>query len=369
MGNCKSSPATTNSQTLSKKSDNLRIGRLEKRNDNYSTAALFRSLFTISRPILQRLISKQLIEEVGVLKNEVKVESFDENCELPILPLVIDFENIQVVDAKSLRQDMTDMPDFAWPLRDEAPELIRKLDTQDFEHKKVEGLLVLDIIGFQGKFSFEKGHEIVVPIEGPLGLTANLEIGTSKEMPEAWVQIDVPKLRIWYVCHTQMLFLAFMGRPDLKPCLHVNADFGKGDMMNTTITDKGSLDEMVERILTGFGPKEYTRVGSSEISTVGDKIGQLIVRALARFQNVGNGKPIEVELGPTIEESIKAALYTKHRPITEIKADIERLQEELALAEKYKSSVEKDQEEKKDDMAEDLTTPQTGIICGVSSCI
>ena len=309
--------------------------------NNASTAALFRSIFSIARPILRKIISKTLIEDVGVLKDEVRVKAFEKNSELPILPLFADFENVEVVDAQSLENDMTNMPAFGWPLKDKASELIRKLNDESFQKEDQEGMLVMDVINFKFKLEFEQGYEIIFPVEGPLGVKCQLEIGTSKDMPRAWLELEVPRLRIWYVCHTQTIYLAFMGRPDLIPHIHVNADFGRGDIFNVSIKEEGPLDDVVERILSGFGPHEYLKStqnnNNKRVSCMGDKVGQLIVKALSKFQNIGNGNPIEIKLKETILETIDTIVFFhENRSISHIDARIEKLEKELELERKAK---------------------------------
>jgi hypothetical protein len=356
MGNCKSTTAAAPQQ---KRVEVDVTTNANNNSNNHSTAALFRSLFTISNPVLRKVISKQLIEQVGVLKEETKVTAYTADAELPILPLEIDFENIHIIDSESLEKDMKLMPDFEWPLKEKVSLLIKNME--NFSKERQEGLLCLDIDNFQAKISFEKGYKITLPVEGPFGKSGELEIGTSPDMPQAWIGVQVPKVRIWFVTHTSTLYLAFLGRPDLKPHVHINADFGRGNFLNSTITEDGSLDDVVERILSGFGPQEYTKA-NSKTSKAGNMIGDLIVSAMGRFGQVGNGRPIIVELKDQIQASLDAALHIqKYRPVAEIKASMALLEQELEASKRHY------QEEKGEDddkvLAQPKDPPPTGYFC------
>jgi hypothetical protein len=331
MGNsCPSSTiAETNNPSLASTADED-----GKTLENNSTSALFQSLFVIVQPMLRRVISQILMDDVGLLKDEAPMEKYNHEQpdeSLPIQPLSVQFQHVCVLDPKSLQQDMEAMPDFEWPERDNATVLMKQ------HAQGVGGMLVLDLIDFDAKIQFSKGIETVFPVKGPMGIMGNLEIGSGGDIADAWVQLQVPKLRVWFVHEKQMIFAAFLGRPNLIPHLHVNADFGR-DFCNVNVTEDGSLDDVVERILSGFGPnnnsnnnnpqEENSTNPKQDTSFVGNTLGALIVHAMSGLQKLGNGRPIEVSLKETDQESVDIA----HRPVDVIKADIERLEKELELS-------------------------------------
>ena len=341
MGTCRSKPATASSGASawskssaksSKKSGRqpyhgLRLSRsnAEATASSASTSALVHSFFAIAQPIIRRVISKKLIEKVGVLRDEVPVETYDEDQPdntLPIKPITINFEDVHVIDPDTLQADMEAMPDFAWPER----EKYRELMSHCSEGGSVD-MVVLDLIDFDGELRMDKGVEVAVPVKGPFGTQMELEIGYGDDIEEGWVRIRVPKLRIWYVNETKKLYIAFMDRPDLIPCLNVNVDRGKGDFLSVNFTEEGGLDDVVEEVLSGFGPNLRQKRDASG-SFVGTKVGGLIVSALSKFKDMGNGKPLEVTMEQAIMKSINKAMG-KTRPPEVIKADIKRLENEL----------------------------------------
>ena len=340
MGICRSKPAAEASGASAWSKSSAKIGkkrekqshqglRLHRSNTDAtastaSTSALVHSFFAIAQPIIRRVISKKLIERVGLLRDEIPVEKYDEDQPdhtLPIKPLAIQFEDVHVIDPDSLQADMEAMPDFEWPER----ENYRELMTHCTEGGSVD-MVVLDLIDFDGELRMDRGVEVVVPVKGPFGTQMELEIGYGNDIEEGWVRIRVPKLRIWYVNGSKKLYIAFMDRPDLIPCLNVNVDRGKGDFLSVNFTEEGGLDDVVEEVLSGFGPNLRKRDSSG--SYVGTKVGSLIVSALSKFKNIGNGKPLEVTLEQAIMKSINKAMG-KSRPPEVIKADIKRLENEL----------------------------------------
>ena len=317
-------------------------------------------------PLSVEWLAKRLIEDVGILRDEIPVEAYYEDQPdntLPLKPLSIEFEDVHVIDPATLAADMEAMPDFAWPERERYEQLM----THCTEGGSVD-MVVLDLMDFDGELRFDKGVEVAVPVKGPFGTQMELEIGYGGTIEEAWVRIRVPQLRIWYVNETKKMYVAFMARPDLIPCLNVNVDRGKGDFLSVNFTEEGGLDDVVEKILSGFGPN-LKQKSDEKSSFVGDKVGQLIVQALSKFKNMGNGRPLEVTLEEAIQKSINKAMG-KPRPADTIRADIERLEVELERSEReYKpNSKWKDrlhlhhgnttnQDENRDD--------DTGIFCGM----
>ena len=214
---------------------------------------------------------------------------------------------------------------------------------------KGQGMVVLDILGAGMQVRFGSGIELTVPIEGPLGITADLEIGSGGSIREAWIQLEIPRLRVWFVTDTRRLYLAFLERPRLVPNLHINVDRGKGDFLDMEFKGGGGLDDTIETVLCGFGPsssvtmaganeknkkkgnprKASTRQGRSRStekqSWVANALGRRISEILGAFAGVGNNRPLEIDLNETIQESIDVALG-KPRPVKQIIADMELLQ-------------------------------------------
>ena len=343
MGTCRSKPAASSGSAWSKSSAKSSKGKKKASKDHHglrlhrsstgtaasaaSTSALVHSFFAIAQPIIRRVISKKLVEQVGVLRNEIPVETFDEDQPdntLPIKPITINFEDVHVIDPDALQADMEAMPDFGWPER----EKYRELMTHCSEGGSVD-MVVLDLIDFDGELRMDRGVEVAVPVKGPFGTQMELEIGYGDDIEEGWVRIRVPKLRIWYVNQTKKLYIAFMDRPDLIPCLNVNVDRGKGDFLSVNFMEEGALDDVVEEVLSGFGPN--LKKPDSSSSFVGTKVGSLIVGALSKFKSIGNGKPLEVTMEQAILKSIDKAMG-KSRPPEVIKADIKRLENELEVS-------------------------------------
>ena len=341
MGTCRSKPAASSGSALSKSS--AKSSKKKASKDHHalrlhrsstgaaasaaSTSALVHSFFAIAQPIIRRVLSKKLVEQVGVLRDEIPVEAFDEDQPdntLPIKPITINFEDVHVIDPDALQADMEAMPDFGWPER----EKYRELMTHCSEGGSVD-MVVLDLIDFDGELRMGRGVEVAVPVKGPFGTQMELEIGYGEDIEEGWVRIRVPKLRIWYVNQTKKLYIAFMDRPDLIPCLNVNVDRGKGDFLSVNFMEEGALDDVVEEVLSGFWPN--LKKPDSSSSFVGTKVGSLIVGALSKFKSIGNGRPLEVTMEQAILKSIDKAMG-KSRPPEVIKADIKRLENELEVS-------------------------------------
>lgn len=388
MGNCRSKSTSSSSAPAGKSSKHHRHLPLHRTatdtttassvSSNASTSALVHSFFAIAQPIIRRVISKRLIEDVGVLRDEIPVETYDEDQPddtLPIKPIFVEFEDVHVVDPATLRADMEAMPDFEWP----EPERYEQLMTHCTEGGSVD-MVVLDLMEFDGELRFDKGVEIAVPVKGPFGTQMELEIGYEGygegKIEEAWVRIRVPQLRIWYVNETKKMYVAFMARPDLVPMMNVNVDRGKGDFLSVNFTEEGGLDDVVEKILSGFGPN-LKQKPDEKTSFVGNRVGELVVQAMSKFKNMGNGRPLEVTLEEAIRKSINKAMG-KPRPADTIKADIKRLEAELERSEReyqpkskwkdrlhlHHHSNNTDQEENRDDDVGNFCGMHTMWCCG-----
>jgi len=347
MGNCNSEPAVIDKKAVHQYPSKTTGGKTNQRikqnaaSSQTSTSAFFKSIFSVAEPIVRRVVSQILIDEHGVLKDEARIPAYKHDQPddtLPIHPLELDFKDLRIIDQQTLALEEEQYPSFEWPTRD-----VDADDDGALKDGNPSDMLVLDLIDLSYKMRFQEGIEIIVPFEGPLGIAGNLEVGSGKSMKDAWLQLKVPKLRIWYSKTRMVLYIAFWDRPDMIPHLHVNADFGGGDRTNMNFTEKGSLDDVVEKILSGFSPKDLSKKKNDEIQTgssdssntkrekesfMGNRIGAALIKALSRFQNVGNGRPFELDLKDSIQPSIDN-LLKKPRTQEAIKADIKALEMEL----------------------------------------
>jgi len=330
MGTCTSK---TNSKT---KKEHVIINPPNfKQNDHSksSTSALFQSVFKIASPFVRRIISKILLDDYEILRNEKPVGKYkpgqpDET--LPIHPIGFNFKDIVIVDPECIRKEKKQFPDFEWP----------KHNLNDASND----MIVLDLIDFDCSIRLAQGIEISVPIPPmPFGVTGNLEIGANhKSIQEASVRFQIPKLRIWYIHgDIQTLYIAFWGRPNLIPHYGINADFGRGDIFSMEFTKDGSLlDDVVEKILSGFGPEKFYKQtstsssdgGNAKQSSGGNLIGGAIVQILSKWKNTGYGRPIVVNLRDKIQPSINKLLTDDvivPKTVEKIKADMKMLELEL----------------------------------------
>jgi hypothetical protein len=310
-----------------------------------STSALIESILPLILPIVRKAISKQLIQDGSVLLHEkplthIDIDSTSSTAPLPIGPIEVNIENICVMDRQTLQKDMKSNPEFLWPEAEHAMELMKNIPGTGRD------MIVLDLLQFSCLIPFGEGIELAFPADLPFGIKGKIEIGSGGEITHPFVELHVPKLRIWFVSKTRKLYVAVLGgRPRLVPNLHVNADRGKGDFLNIVLKEDGNLDEVVEAILLGFGPKpkktpegqQKNGSGKDEESSrswignaVGKKISQIVHESMTG-KTGGEHRPLEIDLSEAINSSIDMALG-KPRSVEAIKADIAILAKELALA-------------------------------------
>ena len=298
-----------------------------------STGALISALLPVVLPIVRQAISKGLIEEGMVLRNEEPVarDAFPEeqlNNTLPIHPLLVKIGDVRVVELKVLLRDMEARPNFRWPERD------RVIKQMGEHHENDAGMLVLDLSNLDVEIRLDKGIELAVPVEGPMGMKASLEVGSGGSIDEASIQFKNLDLRIWFIAETLQIFVASMSRPDIIPSLHLNVDRGRGDFMNMTFTESGtSLDDVLEKVISGFGPR-YTEKDTNEKSSwAGDAIGGILLSAMGTFLKLGNGRPLDLQAEDQIKSIIDIALGNP-RSVELVEADMAILQKELEVAKK-----------------------------------
>lgn len=313
-----------------------------KNTNTNSTSALFESIFKIVSPIARRIISKILLNDYVILRDEKAVGKYkydQPDNTLPIQPIKFSFDDIVVVDPECIRREKKKYPDFEWP--------------ENILEDTLEDMIVLDVVDCDCQINLAQGIEMAIPIPPlPMGVTGNLEIGANgKSIKEASIRIKIPKLRIWYIHgDVQKLYMAFWGRPSLIPHFGINADFGNGDIFGTEFTEAGCLDDVVEKVLSGFAPKELfeQKSASSSGSNVkqsraGNRIGKTIIQIMSKFMKIGYGRPIVLDLHGTIQPSIDLLLgkpnvtdEIKCRTAEDIKADMKVLEIELNQVEPQK---------------------------------
>jgi hypothetical protein len=372
MGTCRSKAAATETSVTGKKnlrhahSSNNAKPNVDSIHEplTISTGPLLRSILPTAMPLVCQVVSQQLIADPArtpLLKNEEPLTDFDKNApmeEQVLRHMQLNMAAITLVDAGTLQKEMDQMPTFAWPVRDRVAQLMAN-----------NRMRVFDLVDFDIKIWLGKGIEFVVPVVNSLGIPMTLEIGCGGEEigDDAWLECTVPRLRIWVLQDKAEVkddgdveaqstnrkhvkaFIAFFGRPNLTPHLHVNADRGKGDFFDMVLDEAGSLDDVVESILMGFGPTEYYKKQkeqekqsktkqeqdkpSIKQSWVGNALGKVISRAMGSFVGVGNNRPLEIDLTDAVTGAINTAMG-KPRPVEVVQAHIERLQKELENSKK-----------------------------------
>jgi len=341
------------------------------------------SLLPVVLPAVRRVASSLLVREGMVLRDEREVAATDEEEEdgawplsalahggdgrLPLGPIGLTLDGVQVVDAETLCADQESMPEFAWPEK----ELAMRMRDQQREREKTEGdgdsspssddgrLLVLDVLGLVITLRLGEGIELQVPVDGPAGTSIQLEVGAGGTVRRPYIELSFPRLRIWYARDALTAYAAVMARPTIAPHFHVNADRGRGDFLHVEFSDPqgGGLDDVVESVLCGFGPSSLTcggehdkRAAGRRTNFVADALGRLVTKAIHRFGGVDGGdgdgghQPIKIDLAETVRPLLDAVLGSLgfvRRPAAAIQADIALLEAELGR------SLEKEKEDEK----------------------
>lgn len=274
-----------------------------KQDDSAGTAAFLEAILHMVIPLACQNVSRGMIDGEGMtlLLNEEPLKKGDKADVLKDIGFHV--ARINVVDTATLTKDMASMPTFEWPEKERAVELIMK-----------ESMTVLDLEQVTLKIMLGEGIEFGIPVK-KMGMSATLEIGCGGDTigNDAYFELHLPKVRLWVVLNEQKenfvstkkqvyskVSAAFIGRPNLTPHVHVNADRGKGDFWEMDFSESGSLDDVVEEILMGFGPKEhYEKEGKHEKKTsnksekqswVGNAIGQQLSKALGKYVNLGHNR-------------------------------------------------------------------------------
>lgn len=319
-----------------------------------STGTLIESILPLVLPIVRKAVNTQLIKDKSVLYNEELVEeipSRSSSIPLPIGEIQVNIDNVFVMNYQSVQEDMERYPKFAWPEKDNLKEYMKNVDGKGRQS------LVVDVVGLDMKLPLAAGIEIQFPVDLPFSKNAHVEIGSGGNVTHPFVKMDIPRLRIWFIAKTKMLYVAIMEKPKLTPCLHVNLDRGNGDFMNIVLQEEGALDDIVETIMAGFGPYNYddgeedikNRNGASSTnktvedgkkdSWIGKAVGKAISKLILTQFPGRNNAPISVPLAETIDATINSMMGLP-RPINEIEAHMELLKKELELAKKLENEKE-----------------------------
>jgi len=341
-----------------------------------STVALINAILPSIIPVVCKVVGQSLIAdpETTILKHEKKVEHFDKFApasEQVLSDLHLQMSKICIVDADTVLKDMENMPSFAWPGKGNVRELMRDNSngvSSSIVNITQDQMTVVDIVDFNVKIMLGKGIEFAIPVESPISKKMMLEIGCGGEIgDDAWFQLQIPKLRVWVVGGVERTetdikrnmkcYVAFFGRPNLTPHVHINADMGRGDFFEIVLDETGSIDDVVESVLMGFGPKEYQdestknntsaqkergALGKTKQSWIGNALGKYLSKALGTFMGMGNNRPYEVDLSEIVTDVIDVAMG-KPRPVEAVEADLEILQKELERSKQYVKEQEENE--------------------------
>ena len=264
-----------------------------------STSQLLRIIFDAVLPRVRSDLCKGIItyaaahanEEVPrFIRKEEPVEKYDAN-DLPLGPLKLTSRSVVIVDAVQMKADMAKYPEFEWP-----SEVIERMT------KGSDGamtMICVDLLGVDIEIRFAPHCELQWPL--PAGL--KLEVGSDGAVKEGSLAIVAPRLRVWYDLRSLDLLhgnngeymLAFMETPQVSPNLHVNVDLFGGEV-GMNVAESGILDDLVEVVLTGFGPCSPKGKLSGLFA---EKLGGALVATLDTFASLGNGRPFRQELQAT----------------------------------------------------------------------
>lgn len=336
--------------------------------DSQGTAALLEALMHMILPHMCKSISKSLIDNeddnLTVLLNEKEIPKGGYGGDFEVLKGIgFKCACIAVVTPEALQKDMEQMPTFEWPEQERVLELMNK-----------DAMVVFDLDQVTLKIMLGPGIEFAIPVANALGQPVVLEVGAggAKIGNDAYFELHLPKVRVWVVLNEQRenfvstktqvytkVAVAFIGRPEITPHVHINADLGKGDFFDVDLHEDGTLDDVVEEVLVGFGPSEfYEQHNDMKSSTskgkqnwIGKALGKQLSNLLGKHVKLGSNRPYVLNM----TESVTQSLSGKPRQTHVIEKDMENLKLELEAARKYYEdhpdqiveSTEKGGEEKK----------------------
>ena len=316
--------------------------------DSQGTAAFLEALLHMILPPICKSISKSLIDNeddnLTVLLNEKEIPKGGYGAEVQVLKDVkFQCASITLVAPEALQKDMEQMPTFEWPEQERVVELMKK-----------DAMMVFDLNQVSLKIMLGAGIEFAIPVANALGQNVMLEVGAGGEKigNDAYFELNLPKVRIWVVLNGQRenfvstktqvytkVSVAFIGRPEITPHVHINADLGKGDFLEMDLHEDGTLDDVVEEVLVGFGPSEYyeqhkeskSKKSKGKENWIGKALGKQLSSLLGKHIKMGSNRPYVLDMTEGITESLSG----KPRQMHAIEKDIENLNLELEAARKY----------------------------------
>lgn len=316
--------------------------------DSQGTAAFLEALLHMILPLVCKSISKSLIDNeddnLTVLLNEKEIPKGGYGADVEVLKdIKFQCACITVVTPEALQKDMEQMPTFEWPEQERVVELMNK-----------DAMTVLDLDQVSLKIMLGAGIEFAIPVANALGQPVMLEVGAGGEKigNDAYFKLNLPKVRVWVVLNEQKenfvstktqvytkVSVAFIGRPEITPHVHINADRGKGDFLEMDLHEDGTLDDVVEEVLVGFGPSEYykqhkevkSKKPKGKENWIGKALGKQLSGLLGKHVNLGSNRPYVMDMTEGITQSFSG----KPRQMHAIEKDIENLNLELEAARKY----------------------------------
>mmetsp|Transcript_6384 Transcript_6384/g.7302 ORF Transcript_6384/g.7302 Transcript_6384/m.7302 type:complete len:478 (-) Transcript_6384:34-1467(-) len=345
-------------------------------NNLKTTGALMETvIFPMVIPIVERSIMNSFIAQGILFRNNKVIEASSSTENL--LELELEIDDIIIMDPKVVMEDIKAAPDFNWPEHENIAESLHNINTSTKtaqfhwpENNKMKTMIVLDLVGFDCLKKLGEGVEFVYPVKLPFGGKANIEIGSGGKIRNPWIRIEIPRVRVFFQTETKKLYIVLMEKPFITPYLHINANRGNGDFMNFLFTEDTQLDNIVERTLYGFGPKQFLLQSDNKYNNdkkkkqqrkktkktkrndlthqhsspswisnaIGDiitnKIQQSLLKSGLELADIQKGNiPLKIDISGTINSSINSALGIP-RPLELIEADIARFQKELEVAAK-----------------------------------
>jgi hypothetical protein len=188
-------------------------------------------------------------------------------------------------------------------------------------------MVVLDLQGVRLVLVLNHGIELTKQISKLAGSTLSMEVGAGGPIEQASLKVSMPHLRLWFHADERKVYLAFMKPPNLQPYFHVNIDRNGRDFMHMVMTDNGSLDNIVERILSGSGPGERARI----MGGLQPILHTMLARLIARVTRIGEKSPMEFDLNDSIENNLKYYSGVA-RPVEVIEPEMAALLAEMKIA-------------------------------------
>ena len=252
-----------------------------------STVELFAAAFRVAEPLLRKSIVQALVYRqwnplLGLRKNEVTVSRYDPAAHGELLePFVVKPRAIQLLTGADIEASKQEWKNFTWP------------DGLDELYQGNE-FLAADLLDLEIVLEFAPGVELFFGND-----TAAIELGSDKDSRvtsrSAQVRVVAPQLRAWWDSRSMELSLAFMQTPEVELSIHANLDTFGFDM-GGDVTERGWVDDLVEYVLSGFGPMAAKKPFPGLLKKLFDWSQQNF------FAELGNGRPFVLDLSGRIRE-------------------------------------------------------------------